>query len=138
MIYTDQEIEALAQWAISSDPVNWELFNSQPKEARLRALDWWWANIEDMEFKAQKRWQTTVYHNGITAIICPCIKSTYILSSCMLNLEISLSSAGVASFSIKVNNSNIIDCQSIQNTDDLPLDQIRTDIYNTIKKHLSL
>jgi len=129
MNYSDREIEALARWAMSPDPVNWELFNSQPLEERLRAFDWWWDRWEDMEF-VKDNWGS---NDGLISFI-----SNYYF----LDLEICLRISPECNFNLDVYDWNVFDInhhydEEINDTDDLPLDKIKSDIYNAIKNHIT-
>jgi hypothetical protein len=129
MNYSDREIEALAQWAMSPDPVNCELFNSQPLEERLRAFDWWWERWEDAEFKSDN-WTCD---NG---------SMNFISNYYFLDLEICLRLSLDCFFHLDIYDCNVNDVHDyyengINNTDDLPLDRIKADIYNAIKNHIT-
>ena len=134
MNYSDREIEALARWAMSPDPVNWELFNSQPLEERLRAFDWWW----------DRWWYSSEFeHEASDAGYEEDIQLAWIQSKYFfLDVRILLYFGIATHFSVEVETIDSIIYDSIQerdhnSTDDYPLDQIKNDIYNVIKSYIT-
>jgi hypothetical protein len=130
MNWTDQEIEALAQWAMSPDPVNWELFNSQPLEARLQAFDWWWDRWECMGFKRETSHAVTSESVQLAWSV-----SRYFF----LDVKIFLYFGFATRFSVEVKSIDDTIYNSVQkyfhnSTERYPLNLILADIYNAIKK----
>jgi len=128
MNYTDREIEALAQWAMSPDPVNWELFNSQPLEERLRTFDWWWDRWEDAEFV---KYTDQMFYEAIYR---------FLGLDIYLILAYSYPEKWIQSYIFNKStkeNTTILYPDNTNNTDDLPLEQIKSDIYNAIKNHIT-
>jgi len=129
MNYSDREIEALAQWAMSPDPVNWELFNSQPLEERLRFFDWWWDRWEGAEFRKytdQMFYEAIYRFLGLDIyLILGVMKPSVIMVHVYYQNRVTKQSSSIYCTYI------------INNTDDLPLDRIKADIYNAIKNHIT-
>ena len=134
MNYTDSEIVALAQFAMSPCPVNWELFSSQPLEERLRAFDWWWDRWEGAEFDCKKNKMFNSDYDP-SLVWTKCIYK-------FVGIKINLTFGILTCFSAKIflNGNALYDSVdnyfSINNTDNLPLDQIKNEIYNAIKNHI--
>ena len=128
MTYSDREIEALAQWAMSPDPVNWELFNSQPLEERLRVFDWWWERWEYMDFKVSNNSGCNLVGYSMAWL-----ESYYTFIDITIVLNIGI----LTLFSVGVMGLLNLKFSEIKNTDDLPLDRIKADIYKAIKNYIT-
>jgi len=129
MNWTDKEIESLARLATSPDSKNWDLFMAMPIEARVMIFDWWWDRWEGAEFRKytdQMFYEAIYRFLGLDIyLILGVMKPSVIMVHVYYQNRVTKQSSSIYCTYI------------INNTDDLPLDRIKADIYNAIKNHIT-
>jgi len=143
MTLNNSETEALAQLAMSADSANWDLFMSYPLECRLQAFEWWWANLENHSCENRSWLVEAGEYSGTNNFIGLCnyhISSRYNFC-CKIDIDINLLYGFDVYIYIEEYSLYAYEGIDFRNpaptTESIPLEEVRLDIYNTIKNIIS-